>query len=397
MALRSNLVNVADSGGSVKTTVAPTKKNTVAIPDSVQRQMDAYARNNDVYVPTANTREESSREYYANMFAPGTPNAYKQESANRVNAADNQISILPLDNGGNSGGSTGGSSSSGGGSGSTAPVNNAYDDLQSYLDSIYAAQEAQRQREYQNTLGQLRNARDQGANALNQNADNALRQAYVNYMMGRRNVNQALSNAGLTGGATESTIADLYNNYGDNRAAIERERMNGLSNLDLTYNQGVADAGMAYGSDYTDLLTNYMQNMYGLRENYANDLAKALGNANAQRYSGGNGGSNEGSEGNNANVDYQTLVSMLGQNLNANNQTANAPTNVITETPTAPVASTPYRYNHDNGTINMIKQQMSQLSPNAPDTVVAQRMQALANRYNLTTDEARNILRELGY
>lgn len=241
----------------------------------------------------------------------------------------------PVTINGESGGSTGGSSSSNGG-GYTAPINNAYDDLQSYLDSIYAAQEAQRQREYQNTLGQLRSARDQGANALNQNADNALRQAYVNYMMGRRNVNQALSNAGLTGGATESTIADLYNNYGDNRAAIERERMNGLSNLDLTYNQGVADAGMAYGSDYTDLLTNYMQNMYGLRENYANDLAKALSNANAQRYSGGNSGSNEGSEGGNANVDYQNLVSQIGRNLNADMVQNSAPVNPVSQTPVIP-------------------------------------------------------------
>lgn len=182
----------------------------------------------------------------------------------------------------------GGTSSSSGSSSSsgyvaptvdTSAIDDNYNEMQRYMQEMYERQRAQQEAEYQNALGKLANSYEQGKSNLNQNSDDALRQAYINYMMGKRNLNQDLANRGINGGATESVLSQLYNNYGGNRAAIDKERTRGLADLAQQYNQNVAEAGANYGGDYTDLLNNYYNSMIGLRENYASDLANMMKNA----------------------------------------------------------------------------------------------------------------------
>lgn len=147
------------------------------------------------------------------------------------------------------------------------------------MQEMYERQRAQQEAAYQNTLSKLSNSYKQGQQNLNQNADDALRQAYIAYKKGQLGLTQDLANRGINGGATESILADLYNTYGSNRAAIDKERVNGLADLAAQYQQGVANAGANYGGDYTNMLNNFYNSMIGLRENYASDLANALKNA----------------------------------------------------------------------------------------------------------------------
>ena len=79
----------------------------------------------------------------------------------------------------------------------------------------------------------------------NSNYDNNARQAYVDYMRKQKALPSTLQALGVRGGATESGLLNLYNNYGTSHAANEQQRA-----ADLTKNQ----------QNYNDTLFNYVQN-----------------------------------------------------------------------------------------------------------------------------------------
>lgn len=151
------------------------------------------------------------------------------------------------------------------------------------MEAYRQAMEAQRrqaEQAYQTALTNLQNARNQSANNLRQDSDEAKRQAYINYMLGKRDVDQQLSNAGLSGGATESVLANLFNTYGNNRNSIDNNYVKALAELDTKYNENVANLGANYGQDTTGITSNYYNTIANLQANYASDLAKALGKTN---------------------------------------------------------------------------------------------------------------------
>ena len=62
-------------------------------------------------------------------------------------------------------------------------------------------------------------------------AEKELREAYINYMMSRKNADNDMARLGYTGGLTESNRAKMYNNYGTIRNDINRrldEQLNPL-------------------------------------------------------------------------------------------------------------------------------------------------------------------------
>ena len=70
------------------------------------------------------------------------------------------------------------------------------------------------------TLAGLQRQYDSSKNEVNADANKSLREAYINYMLNRKNLNQNLSAQGIGGGAAESTQAGMYNNYGTSRNNI---------------------------------------------------------------------------------------------------------------------------------------------------------------------------------
>lgn len=169
----------------------------------------------------------------------------------------------------NIGGGSGGSSNSGGGSGGGTvtvqqPSGPSYADM---LAQIQAQQQAARDRAYRAAAEQQRKNLDYSTGQVNNAADRALQEAYINKMMTLKNLPQTLSAQGLTGGVAESTTAGLYNNYGNSRNAIETERLDQIGALQQAYNNNMAqlEAQRATGeaaslADYAPQLANLVAN-----------------------------------------------------------------------------------------------------------------------------------------
>lgn len=75
----------------------------------------------------------------------------------------------------------------------------------------------------------------------NETTDKALGDAYVSKMLNARNLNQQLAAMGRSGGAAESTLLGLQNNYQTNRAGLESERAQILAKILDSYNTTVGD------------------------------------------------------------------------------------------------------------------------------------------------------------
>lgn len=89
------------------------------------------------------------------------------------------------------------------------------------------------------------------------NAESSLRQAYINNMLQRRNIGQQLSSMGLTGGMTETTLAGMANNYGNQRNDINKALASNLANIETGYNNNVSELEGNYSSSLADALSAY--------------------------------------------------------------------------------------------------------------------------------------------
>lgn len=238
-------------------------------------------------------------------------------------------------NGGDNGSGNGSGSSSGSGSGS---YSGSYD-TSAYgysggggygldLDSLLARQEAAARdaynnsmarvaEAYNNSLGRLNTAWANNQNMLASNRDatlqklqdqydysegkaqndanKSLREAYINYMMNKKNLAQGLSAMGMSGGATESSMAKLFNNYGssrnninttlaDNLAALLNELSNNKANANQLYNSQAADAMNQYASQLNALEANRNNQVNALEANLASALANVTTGSNMAGY-----------------------------------------------------------------------------------------------------------------
>lgn len=195
-----------------------------------------------------------------------------------------------------------GSGSSGGGTstGGTTVGTGGYD-YASMMQSMLDQQKAAAQTAYSNAMGRLQNAWGETQNALRSNLDNtlnnlqnqynyssdklnadagkSLREAYINYMLNKKNLNQGLSAMGLSGGATESTQANMYNNYGNARNNINTTLSDNLASLLNNWQNNVASANQLYNTQYADAINNFTNNINALESALANNLVST--------YSGG--------------------------------------------------------------------------------------------------------------
>lgn len=215
-----------------------------------------------------------------------------------------------------SGGSSSGTRSSGGSGGSSSSSSASYDG--GYDDGAYSAllaAYAQKQNDYEEYLRQQReaaqNAYNRGMNALNSaydsqmgslssnlnetrsqlanqynrskqnvndDAANSLRQAYINSMLSKRNLGQQMSAQGLTGGASETTMANMLNNYGNARNNINTTANSNLANLEGNYSNSLSQAMQAYNSAVANANQQKSQQIMALENALANNEISALGN-----------------------------------------------------------------------------------------------------------------------
>lgn len=199
---------------------------------------------------------------------------------------------------------TGGTTSgSGSGSGSSSNMANAYNallaayrgnDYSGYLDEMRAAAQAA----YDRGMGALNDAYNNQLSSLNDNlaetksqllnqynrsrksvmddAASSLRQAYINKMLSQKNLGQQMSALGLNGGATESTLANMSNNYGNARSAINTTQNNNLSSLEGNYSDNLSQAIQAYNSAVANANLQKAQQAMSLENALANNQINAL-------------------------------------------------------------------------------------------------------------------------
>ena len=155
---------------------------------------------------------------------------------------------------------------------------------------------------YDSTVNRLNAARDKSLGDVNTDAENSLRQAYINNMLTRRNLNQRLSAMGYNGGATESTMASLENQYGNSRTGINETLNNNISNLNMSYGDNLSDALQSFNNAKANLDLQRMQmevaaenalnnsidssvnSAYSLDGSYLTALQSALANQANYRY-----------------------------------------------------------------------------------------------------------------
>lgn len=100
---------------------------------------------------------------------------------------------------------------------------------QAARDAAYRAAAAQQNKNYSYAQGQLNDA-----------TNKALQEAYINKMLTLKNLPQQLTAQGLNGGASETTLGSMNNNYANARNSLENERQNQLGALLNAYQNNMA-------------------------------------------------------------------------------------------------------------------------------------------------------------
>ena len=154
----------------------------------------------------------------------------------------------------------------------------AYERNMSRIADAYGSAANSLKGNYDSAVGRLNAARDKSLGDVNSDAEDSLRQAYINHMLTRRNLNQRLAAMGYNGGATETTMSSLENQYGKSRSGINETRNKNIANLDMTYGDNLASALQSYNSAMANLYLQRMQ-MEMQAENALNNAETSAVNA----------------------------------------------------------------------------------------------------------------------
>lgn len=117
-----------------------------------------------------------------------------------------------------------------------------------YMDA-YSQYETDRTAQMDTQKANLDATLESNNKTTNANYDNSAKQAYIQYMQNRKTLPSRLQALGVNGGASESGLINLYNNYGTNHATNEAQR-----NADLTTNQN--NRNDAYNEAYNNYLSD---------------------------------------------------------------------------------------------------------------------------------------------
>lgn len=136
--------------------------------------------------------------------------------------------------------------------------------LDQYNKAAQAQQDALNQRQ-ELAVNQINAQKDDVLEAYHKNA----RQAYINKMLGQKNVQQQLSQAGLnTTGVMNSAYSNLENTYGNSLSTLQASRDKNINDI----NRQVNDTNMQYDIQRNELLSNIENARLDLQK-YGNELA----------------------------------------------------------------------------------------------------------------------------
>ena len=178
----------------------------------------------------------------------------------------------------------------------------AYDRSMSRIAAGYGSAYDSLKGNYDSAVDRLNASRDKSMHDVNYDAENSLRQAYINNMLTKKNMNQRLSAMGYNGGATESTMASLENQYRNSRTNINEMLNKNIADLNASYGDNLAQALQSFNSAKANLdlqrmqmemaaenaLTNAqtsdMSGVFGMDSSYLTALQNAIANQGGYAY-----------------------------------------------------------------------------------------------------------------
>ena len=152
----------------------------------------------------------------------------------------------------------------------------AYDRGMGALNSAYDKQMSSLSDNLNETRNQLLNNYNYSRGNINNDAADSLKQAYINRMQSERNLGQQMSAQGLSGGATETTMANMLNNYGNARNSINTTANRSLADLENNYNNNLSTAQQAYNSAVANANLQKAQQAMQLENALSNNQISAL-------------------------------------------------------------------------------------------------------------------------
>lgn len=182
--------------------------------------------------------------------------------------------------------------------------------LQQYERSVAEQKEARAQQEaaalagynslleaakarYDNALSQRQQSYDKAVDDVNGVTERAMQQAYLSNELQKRNIGQQLAALGRSGGASETTLLNMANNYGNARGEIDKNRTSQLgalasdfsagkaSDLD-TYNSAKAGYDYDYRKKLAELANAAQEKLLGYSNTYTSGLAQTEQNKEQQ-------------------------------------------------------------------------------------------------------------------
>lgn len=117
----------------------------------------------------------------------------------------------------------------------------------------------------------LRQQHDYAAEQLRKERDDALRENWILQQQAEAALPEQLAAAGMNGGATETTLANLLARYQGNRNDIRNEYMDNLGDLAIEHSAEQAEAERAYNEQWLD----YLLSLAKMEEEYEQKKALA--------------------------------------------------------------------------------------------------------------------------
>ena len=109
--------------------------------------------------------------------------------------------------------------------------------------------------------------------ANNKAADKSLNEAYVAYMLSKRNLAQQLKALGISGGGSETVVTDMSNTYANSRFGIEDGRNTANAAARRNYDSGINSDYMDYLSALAKIDSAYNDKIYSLAGDKASTLS----------------------------------------------------------------------------------------------------------------------------
>ena len=131
---------------------------------------------------------------------------------------------------------------------------------------------------YADTEGLLRSQYENSQSELENSRRRQLQEAYIARMMQQRNLGDQLDALGLTGGASETMLANLLNNYNNNRASVEEQIRSSLRDILNNYMTNQTSARQRYNDALIDAQQRQLNARQSLMNNLYNAQADALTN-----------------------------------------------------------------------------------------------------------------------